>query len=356
MSESSFKLVTKKAEMIKRLLAFFILTGIFCPNFGGITACAAPLTFTEIQPEILSAEGMRDVLSFLKDFREEKWQSGAKIFEKTLTLSPAKLVPAGFSEENADFSVKNAGDYVPVSEFCQSVLNAHAGAMPGEIFERLREKCVKFGLPASEENPPEAAPPEKTPPAFRLTPTQVFAPDGKLLYSDPLPEAAQAGPVPHFYEPGSQTLYARMGTPVTFWPERERDARPQGYVAALDMAAEGRLRWLRRPESPEWAFAGAVVADGTRVYIPLVRQTVPPEFHLAALDARTGEWLWRRFLFTAIPADSPENVWRTPAVFTLPLCFSHGALEVGNTATGVTVFLEKSAGKIRKLTIHAVPE
>lgn len=337
---------------------FVLLAGVFCPFFADATLRAAEKSpvFAEIQPEILSAEGMRDVLSFLKDFREEKWQAGAKIFEKTLTLSPAKLVPARFSEENADFSVKNGGDFVPVSEFCQSVLNAYAGVMPEETLERLREKCVKFGLPAAIPRPAET-PADKKTPAFRLTPTQVFAPDGKLLYSDPLPEAgqaAQAGQVPHFYEPGSRTLYARMGTPVTFWPERERDARPQGYVAALDMAAEGRLRWLRRPESPQWAFAGAMVADGARVYVPLVRQMVPPEFHLAALDARTGEWLWRRFLFTAIPANSPENVWRTPAVFTLPLSFSSDSLQVGDTATGVTVFLEKTTGKIRKLTL--VPE
>ncbi len=360
----------------------------------------------DFRPELLSLEGSAEMLSFQTDFHLKNWERGARTFEKVLTLYAAKMVSADSSGEPRRIILEDASgrhtplaeEYIPVSASCEKTLNAYASEMPEEMFHELRKKCRKFGIPGESgesasraeppgpQNPGTDAHPETPPPGFRCTPTQVFTQDGKLLYQDPLPEnlwkmlqppdtrdfsgvateKLAAGDHFLFYSAPARILYARMGTPVTFWPERQRDGRPQGYLVAMDIRAEGRLMWMKRPETPEWSFAGAPLADETRVYVPMMRQAVPPEFHLAAMDARTGAYLWRRFLFTAVPgelkktqnpgngaenANAAKTAWQAPAIFFLPLRFSQDALCVGGEHTGATVFLEKQTGKIQKITL-----
>ena len=149
-----------------------------------------------------------------------------------------------------------------------------------------------------------------------------------------------------FYAPETRTLIARMGTPVSAWPERERDTRPQGHLIALDMRAEGRLLWIKRPDSPEWAFVGNPLADGTYVYIPMMRQAAAPEFYLAAINLQDGTYAWRRFLFSVTPG--PEMT--PPVIIYLPQKMAEEEIVVGNKEVqNVEVTLQKSGGKILRV-------
>ena len=112
------------------------------------------------------------------------------------------------------------------------------------------------------------------------------------------------------------------------------------------MRAEGRLLWKKRPDSTEWSFAGNPLADEKYVYVPMIRQTSPPEFHLAAMNLRDGTYAWRRFLFTA-SADSS-----VPMIFHLPIFQDETHLSAGTKNLGVEVVLRKSEGKIMRMNLY----
>jgi len=90
-------------------------------------------------------------------------------------------------------------------------------------------------------------------------------------------------------------LFARIGSPLTARPARRSAPAATGALVCLDLKAEGRLMWTVTPEEG-WAFEGAPVARGDRVYAAMRRSDVRPQAHAACFDARTGERLWRRFV------------------------------------------------------------
>ncbi|MDO4551671.1 MAG: hypothetical protein Q4C96_10525 [Planctomycetia bacterium] len=164
-----------------------------------------------------------------------------------------------------------------------------------------------------------------------------------------------------FYFPKTKTLYVRMGTAVSGWPERQRSERPQGYLVSLDMNAEGRLLWIKRPESSEWSFAGNPLADENRVYIPMIRQVSPPEFYLTAINRRNGEYEWRKFLFSSsFVSQKGENAvgeFRFPTVIFLSQKMQKNEILVGDkNLYGVEISVEKVSGKILQLEIFPVKE
>jgi len=94
-------------------------------------------------------------------------------------------------------------------------------------------------------------------------------------------------------------LFARMGSQVTGTVQGNLPARSTGHLACLDLQAEGRLLWSIFPPDEAWAFEGAPVCDGARIYVALRRSEVNPQAHVACYDAETGQLIWRRFVCSA---------------------------------------------------------
>lgn len=179
---------------------------------------------------------------------------------------------------------------------------------PGSLHETQWRQQL-HPLEAAEKE--ESQPPE----GYRCTMTQIFDPTGKVIFEDFLPRDLWGELLPSrtwkeeenqpeiepwllFSRDGKQ-LFARMGTRVSVWPLSQRSTRPQGYLAALDLTAEGRLQWIYVPESPQWAIVGKVVEKEGYLWVPMMEMTTPKRFYLACLDRRDGILLHREFLFTA---------------------------------------------------------
>ena len=366
-------------------IIFFLLINIYtqgeillAADYENPPAQNMGTVFSQVRPDLLSPTETQHAQELSEAFQAEKWRDGIPAFQKLTVLYRDKLMPEKIMDSLLESSPESLsenispGTYLPVSAFCQKILAAYADRMPEEIHRQLQKKWAFFNENEdSETETPEAETPETK--KFRVTMTRIFDENGKILYQDPLPEElwksllpadtqglAACGPelsadvteisfpTHVFYSPKTHVLYARVGTPVSMWDERDRDRRPQGYFLALDMRAEGRLLWIKRPESAEWSFAGNPLADEKNVYIPMVRQASSPEFYLAALNRRDGAYVWRRFLFSA-PADSSA-----PMIYHLPISQDDTHLQVGNQNTGVEVLLRKSDGKITRMNLPEV--
>lgn len=94
-------------------------------------------------------------------------------------------------------------------------------------------------------------------------------------------------------------LYARMGPSVTARVQESGSAVASGYLACLDLEAEGRLLWRIAPDDKDWAFEGSPLCDGSDVYVVMRRSDVLPQVHVACFDAQNGQLRWRRFICAA---------------------------------------------------------
>ena len=131
-----------------------------------------------------------------------------------------------------------------------------------------------------------------------------------------------------------EVVVARMGTSVSIWPAGQRDLRPQSYLVALEPKAEGRLRWLIQPDSPQWAFAGEpLILDGM-VCVPMVQLTEPPRLYAAAFDLKEGALRWRSLLGTLRVSDEPYLTVSVPQSTTKP-----HTLTLGNDSLGFQIHL-----------------
>jgi outer membrane protein assembly factor BamB len=94
-------------------------------------------------------------------------------------------------------------------------------------------------------------------------------------------------------------LYARLGSPLTSTVSDPVSDERRGYLACLDLRAQGRLLWKIFPEEEKFAFEGAPVVAGDKLYVALRRSDVRPQAHVACYDADTGRQLWRRYVASA---------------------------------------------------------
>lgn len=94
-------------------------------------------------------------------------------------------------------------------------------------------------------------------------------------------------------------LLARIGNPVTTSPHDNLLQTQPGTLVCLDLAAEGRVLWQAEPPKGPWAFEGAPLADGGRLYVGLRRGGGWPQAHVQCLDLETGRPLWRQFVCSA---------------------------------------------------------
>ncbi|MDO4570117.1 MAG: hypothetical protein Q4D38_07030 [Planctomycetia bacterium] len=184
---------------------------------------------------------------------------------------------------------------------------------------------------------------------------RVYNPQGEAVFEDFLPQEqrgalfedrrwdAAVGDAfyPQFLTiaPDRTILAARLGTLVSFWSPVERVSRPQAYLIALDLSAEGRLLWMKTPDAPTRVFVGNPSADDERIFIVSMEIGAPVRFSLDAYDAAAGALLWRAFLFSA-------DVPREKALFVPVQSLSSSRVRVGSDALGVVVEVDSRTGDI----------
>lgn len=101
----------------------------------------------------------------------------------------------------------------------------------------------------------------------------------------------------------SGRFYALMGPSVLTLPPGGHQASPTRLVC-IDLAeGEGILRWFQTPEDvfgDDWLMTGSPVAEGDRLYLPLVRSAPQIELAVACLDAGDGSLVWLQTIGQAL--------------------------------------------------------
>jgi len=119
---------------------------------------------------------------------------------------------------------------------------------------------------------------------WRVSMTQILTASGEVVFDDLLPEDQRGMLFPNLnrnlkqeneetpqflaFTPDKNFLAARLGTRISFWPEEEREVRPQSYIVVLDLSRGGQLVWLKEPVSVDSIFIGNPLVDLNFVYIP----------------------------------------------------------------------------------------
>ena len=141
-------------------------------------------------------------------------------------------------------------------------------------------------------------------------------------------------------------LYARMGWPVTSPPQQPGTAVAAGSIVCLDLRAEGKLLWKVTAEEG-WAFDGAPVAAGARLFVTMRRNDIRPQAHVACFDTTTGRMRWRRFVCAA---ETPARGMLAECTHTL-LTLAGGSIYV-NTNLGAVASLAVEDGRINWLSLY----
>ena len=87
-------------------------------------------------------------------------------------------------------------------------------------------------------------------------------------------------------------VYARVGTLATSRAQTTQ-ATASDRIIGLDLRREGLLTFQSPREDGAWAFDGAPVSDGRRVYVAMRRSDITPHANVACFDAATGIQQWR---------------------------------------------------------------
>lgn len=151
----------------------------------------------------------------------------------------------------------------------------------------------------------------------------------------------------HTITSSGELLFARLGSPITSRPADNAPARDGSFLVCLDLNKQGALRW-RYPQSKDmpdfieqgWAFEGAPLADGERLYVAMRRSDVRPQSHVACFRIDNGELLWRRMVASA---DTPASTHRNEITHNL-LTLHEGILYV-NTNLGAVAALQSEGGE-----------
>ena len=101
-------------------------------------------------------------------------------------------------------------------------------------------------------------------------------------------------------------------------------------------SAEGKLLWKVAAEEG-WAFDGAPLVAGARLFVAMRRNDIRPQAHVACFDTTTGRMRWRRFVCAA----------ETPARGTLAEC-THTLL----TLAGGTIYVNTNLGAVASLAVE----
>ena len=141
-------------------------------------------------------------------------------------------------------------------------------------------------------------------------------------------------------------LYARMGSPISNSPQQPTVPVAAGSIVCLDLHAEGKLLW-QVPAEEGWAFDGAPVVAGARLFVAMRRIDIRPQAHVACFDTTTGRMRWRRFVCAA---ETPARDTLLECTNTL-LTLSGGTIYV-NTNLGAVASLAVEDGRINWLSLY----
>ena len=92
--------------------------------------------------------------------------------------------------------------------------------------------------------------------------------------------------------PTDGVVYARVGTLATSRAQATQ-AAASDRIIGLDLRREGLLTFQSPREEGAWAFDGAPVSDGRRVFVAMRRSDITPRAYVACFDAATGVRQWR---------------------------------------------------------------
>lgn len=195
---------------------------------------------------------------------------------------PADRLPTELARAVPERSYRRAG------QSARAPLSYHPCVVGGNVFLVSATEVAAWKLPTGE-------------PAW---------PGGPTIYRDPIADepfslamGGGAVGVPQYTATAyGNRLFARMGGGTTIRPTEPRGApMPTTALVCLDLEAQGRLLWRQLPPEPQFAFEGAPVCDGDRLYTLLRRNEVHTEVWLAAYEAATGRLLWRKRIAAGEP-------------------------------------------------------
>ncbi len=163
----------------------------------------------------------------------------------------------------------------------------------------------------------------------------------------PVPVPSESLGVPRFTQTVADgRLYVRIGSPATNPPQQLGASSPAGSLLCFDLRAEGKLVMKLAPEEG-WAFEGAPVVNGARLYVAMRRSDIRPQAHVACFDLPTGRLRWRRFVCAA-ETPARGSLWEITSNL---LTFAGGTIYF-NTNLGAVAALSADDGRIAWVTLY----
>jgi hypothetical protein len=134
--------------------------------------------------------------------------------------------------------------------------------------------------------------------------------------------------------------YARVGPPATVAADARQTASGARLIG-IDLRRDGLMTFNSRPSDDSYAFDGAPVSDGERVWIALRRSESTPHAYVACYDATSGAELWR----TSIGATDSLGAGRGDEITHDLLTFVGGRLYF-NSNLGLVAALDANSGQV----------
>ena len=121
----------------------------------------------------------------------------------------------------------------------------------------------------------------------------------------PQPHSPRAGVPRHSLTIAGDYLFARLGPPLTSWPERVELRREETTLVCLDLEDQGRLVWTLAAEALDeenerWSFEGPPVAVDDKLFVLASRSQPRPSLQLVCIRAKSGAVLWKTSLGTPL--------------------------------------------------------
>lgn len=269
----------------------------------------------------------------------------SKAWKDPIPLQPVKVLPASISRQ---FSLRRIGEESgqPLSYFPLAVedkLIVHHRPQLPEDGTRCKDRILVYNIHTGKPYWPVG---EQQLELTGASPGEIFS-------------SAESAPrytftsldIPRYTMTVHRNLlFARVGSPVTFREAGKRlnQEEPPSSILCLDLDAKGKLVWQIPADDPEWAFEGAPICDGQRVYVGMKQRLGNPKPFVACYDAETTKLLWRQVLPSA-------DTWNFGGD---EVELSHNLLTLGagmiyyNTNLGSVAALDAETGEIRWITLY----
>lgn len=269
----------------------------------------------------------------------------SKAWKEPIPLQPVKVLPASISRQ---FSLRRIGEQSgqPLSYFPlvidDKLIVHHRPQLPDDG-TRCKDRILVYNLQSGK---PYWPVPQQQLEVTAALPGEIFS-------------SAESAPrytftsldIPRYTMTVYRNLlFARVGSPVTYRQggNRLNQEEPPSSIVCLDLAAKGKLVWEIPADNTEWAFEGAPVCDGQRVYVGMKQRLGNPKPFVACYDAETAKLLWRQVLPSA-------DTWNFGGD---EVELSHNLITLGtgtiyyNTNLGSIAALDSKTGELRWITLY----